>query len=246
METRIDTLVNLFEKISTSKDRKSFLKSFAQDITTNQDFFDARKLLQLAKDLLTPSVRSILGQSFQSQLQLISSSPIDINWLKQQLDAMTEIQDFLFKRSQNSNDPKEQMLNQRALDMNRFISKAKENYAKLGAMSASPAQLQSNENKWLANQLADEVSEKDVASHAWEGPAPTNIDPKAQEGLNKLLGLKLVPDGKLGPQTATALTMFKNKFNSPKHIYDQSLAQDVIFAASGEWEKQFGKELEYI
>jgi hypothetical protein len=247
MISKIAILVDLFVKTAMRMNRKGFLQSLAQNISARPEFAEAKKFLQLAKDLITPSVRARLGQSFGTQLQDMSGSIDNLSSLKKQIDAVSAIQDYLFKGTEGSQEPKEQMLNQRAVSIGSYLASAKENYTRLSsAEGTSSKQLQTNEDKWMSRQELLPPGEKDVPSHTWVGPIPKNINPETQKALNKLLSLSLKTDGILGPLTASALQMFKNKYNSPKNIYDPSLWEDIIFAASGEWEKQFGKELEHI
>jgi acetylornithine/succinyldiaminopimelate/putrescine aminotransferase len=73
-----------------------------------------------------------------------------------------------------------------------------------------------------------EAEEKLTFENQWSGKTPTTISPSVQQALNELLGTKLNTDGTLGPQTATALQMYKDQYNNMKHIFDPSLHQDIL------------------
>lgn len=68
-----------------------------------------------------------------------------------------------------------------------------------------------------------------IISQAQASVAPyTKCDPKLQLALNKLLGLNLRADGLCGAQTASALEIYRGKFNDTRNWNDASLWQDII------------------
>jgi len=68
---------------------------------------------------------------------------------------------------------------------------------------------------------------EDIKTSPWAGKVKKYIDPKVQDALNKLFGLSLKLDGDLGPQTAQALQLYKNKYHDARHIYDPTFQKDV-------------------
>lgn len=69
---------------------------------------------------------------------------------------------------------------------------------------------------------------QDIKTAPWAGTVKKMIDPKVQGSLNKLFGLNLKLDGDLGPQTAQALQLYKNKYHDARHIYDPTFQKDVV------------------
>jgi peptidoglycan hydrolase-like protein with peptidoglycan-binding domain len=69
---------------------------------------------------------------------------------------------------------------------------------------------------------------EDIKTGPWAGKVNKKIDPKVQAALNKLFSLSLKTDGDLGPQTAQALQLYKNKYHDARHIYDPAFQKDVI------------------
>lgn len=63
----------------------------------------------------------------------------------------------------------------------------------------------------------------------WAKLNPHNkIDPNVQKALNELFEINLTPDGVIGPQTASALSMYQDKYNDRRDVRDYSLHKDIL------------------
>lgn len=73
--------------------------------------------------------------------------------------------------------------------------------------------LKSMSHEWEQDELS-ELLETEFDEEAWEGEASRNSPALirwVQQSLNKVLGLRLAADGKLGPQTRSAIRSFQQK-----------------------------------
>lgn len=202
---------DLFERLAIYGGTRAF-QSFGQDFgkAVDQDMFSqARKLLQLAKDethRLDEDWQDWMVKYYPS----MGTAPQDVASLKAQLSDLTKIRNILYSKAKETNDSK---LSNTALGIGKYLLTI--------------------EN--LVNTLSPAAAKPDVGSESFapEGRSAVevfSINPNVQRALNKLFNLKLAPDGVLGPQTANAIQMFKNKFNNTKHFSDRSLHQDILDA----------------
>ena len=215
--------IELFEKLATYGSRKEFLKSLGQSELSFADkkFSEARKFLQMSKEAIQNTtgdlyLLSSLGNDIVSAYMSIRQAPLDISTLKEQLVILNYIRDAMYAQGKGDvNNPSTKI----SLNMS--------NYLKLVSDSLKDLSGESFEET-LINTPLPETPKYDVGSKQWAGKATLIINPKAQSSLNELFNLSLKVDGSLGPQTAQALQMYKNKYKNTKNVYDPSLHQDVI------------------
>jgi len=212
----------VFERLAIYGSRRAFLNSIAQNSDMpNQQFSNARKYLQMAKDTVRDDVLSQLNGNISSAFSSVQSAPSDIPALEKQFNTLNSIRNAIYRKSK---DDISGTSNQVALTMGKY----------LGLVSDLLKSLKESnlEENLLNSSVQPEPPTEDVKSDAWLGKTPSKIDPKVQSSLNELLGIKLKTDGWIGAQTAAALQMYKNKYNNTKHVFDPSLYQDVINSAN--------------
>lgn len=211
----------LFERLAIYGGRKAFLNSIAQTISSGEQFDEARKFLQLAKDTIKGDMLSQLGNRVVTLFAGLKSAPSDIASLKSQLATLNDIRRSLYAQSGGDqyNEPAARV----ALEMGRYLSKAQEIVSEI---MSSPSN-QEDYSGMLAN-----MQRSDVKSDSYTGKPSDRINPSTQLALNQLFPeLKLKADGFLGPQTGQALQLYKNQYKNTKNTYDPSLHQDVINSA---------------
>lgn len=208
--------VELFEKLFLLK-RKDFLISLAQE-ELNDDyeklFNDAKKYLSLAKDQIREDLINQLGKDwstwyFTNKSTLLNIPFNSIDQIKEQIELLTRFRQALYSKGEG--DPSNKFTSA-ALNLGRYLVLASKS-------------LNSLEQK---NQTS---TQEDVSSEPINRKKTDYLPANVQQALNDLLGIKLKTDGIMGPQTAQALQLFKNKFNNTKNIFDPQLQQDVLNAA---------------
>lgn len=206
----------LFEKLAVYGGRRAF-HSIAQDANA---FNNAQKYLSLAKDAIRDELFNMVGPQWSkwylAAKEGLRKAPTDVTSLQEQLNVLSKIQSAFHSKK---NEDVSGRLDNAATALGRYVGAANNELQKVQDFEKS-----------LVETTSEEAS-PETTSSPWAGKVSKMIDPKVQQSLNELLGLKLSTDGSMGPQTATALQMYKNKYKNTKHIYDPSLYQDVIQSA---------------
>jgi hypothetical protein len=112
-----------------------------------------------------------------------------------------------------------------AQKMYQYLVRNKKTSAVAEELFAAIENLQNSANPY-ANVPPPPPAEQEVAQKTPAAKWPS-INPDIQRKLNKLLGINLVPDGKLGPLTSSALQKAKGKLNLPENLAVNEVAEAV-------------------
>lgn len=221
--TTLCSKASLFERLATYGSRAQFLESLAYQGMDSSTFSESRKFLQLAKDLLKDNSEVLNSLSSKTKnvyikfYPVIQSAPSDEEELQKQLSVLKTISTLILQESKGelANKKPETL----GLSIKRYVDSALNSIRKF-------QEQQQMEDAWLSQQPSEAVNS--ITNDTPFTSAPKTISPSVQRALNGLLGIKLNADGLLGPQTATALQLFRSQFNNNKNISDPSLYEDIM------------------
>lgn len=214
--------IELFEKLALFGNRKDYLKTISQDLST---FNDIKKYLSLAKDTVRSGNFTELGSRWMDWFNSIKPELFkDPNTLEEAEKQYGLLEAIKSGAHYQAGDYKgDNYLSRVSLNLNRYLKMVLDGLKEIKGFEES-----------LVDRTEFSSGSGDVGSEKWtnNNDSTTKIDPKVQASLNELFQLKLKSDGVLGPQTAQALQLFKNKYNNTKNIFDPKLHQDVINTAN--------------
>ncbi len=221
---------DIYERLAVFGGRRAFLNSLGQ---ATDSFEQAKAALSEAKVFLKEDLFSSLDQKWYKWADWYAgvrddllSPPSDLADAKKQLTMLNKIQSALHV----GKGPDTTGITKHLLDAEKAIGSYDPSVETSGSNSVNhPERL----DDFYGN-LGKKDNRTDKSNFSYDTSIPTSeikVDPKAQQALNKLFGIQLKLDGIMGPQTATALQMYKNKYNSPKNTRDPSIQQDVINTA---------------
>lgn len=204
---------DLFERLAIYGGSRAFT-SIAQD--TNA-FNNVKKYLELAKDSLRDDLFNLIGPAWSTWYASIKNglfrAPQSITEAEEQINTLKKIKSAFFK---NKNEDLSGKLENAVTTLHTYVSGATTELQKVKDFESG-----------LMNSSVNS-SIPETGATAWTGKVPTTISPSVQHALNTLLGSNLEADGSLGPQTATALQLYKDKYNNIKHIFDPTLHKDIV------------------
>lgn len=202
----------LFERLAIYGGKRAFMRT-AQD--TNA-FNNVKKYLEIAKDHLRDDLFTLVGPTwakwYASVRGGLAKAPQTVTEAESQINTLKEIQRAFFSKKSNDLSGK---LENAVNTLRTYVGGAATELQKVKDFEAN-----------LMN--TPEPEEKLTFERQWDGKVPTTISPSVQQALNELLDSKLKTDGTLGPQTATALQLYKDQYNNMKHIFDPSLHQEIL------------------
>lgn len=202
----------LFERLAIYGGTRAFMRT-AQD--TNA-FNNVKKYLEIAKNHLRDDLFALVGPTWVKWYASVRSglvkAPQTVAEAESQISTLKQIQSAFFsKKNEDLSGKLENAVN----TLRAYVGGATTELQKVKDFEAG-----------LMN--TPEPEEKLTFERQWHGKVPTTINPSIQQALNELLGTKLKTDGTLGPQTATALQIYKDQYDNMKHIFDPSLHQDIL------------------